>query len=276
MHLSLLPVGAAVLLAAAAPLPAHAQSKQQTDWCVDDGNTVAPDLKINGCTAVIQSGHWSGKRLAWAFNNRGNGYRAKGNIDLAILDYNQALQLDPQYAIAYNSRGNAYHDKGDNDLAIADYNQALRLDPSLIAAYNGRADAYAAKGNYAFAVADYTTSIKLDPSADNFDGRCWMRALIGQDLQGALADCNEALRLRANDANVLNSRGLVELKLGQFDQAIADYGAAVAQNPNDAASLYGRGVAKLRRGDRTGRADIAAAKKIKVDIAEVFAGYGIK
>jgi hypothetical protein len=36
-------------------------------------------------------------------------------------------------------------------------------------------------------------------------------------------------------------------------------------------------VAKLRSGDRAGgEADIAAAKAIKVDIAEVYAGYGVK
>jgi tetratricopeptide (TPR) repeat protein len=277
MRVVLLSVGVAALFVIAAPLSVHAQTKQQVDWCVDDDNAFAPDLRINGCTAVIQSGNSSGKRLAWAFNNRGNAYHAKGDNDHAIAEYNQALQLDPSYAIAYNSRGNAYHDKGDNDLAIADYNRALQLDPNLTAAYNGRANAYAAKGNYAFALADYTTVIKIEPSADSFNGRCWVRALLGQDLQGALADCNEALRRRANDPNVLNSRGLVELKLGQYDQAIADYGAAIAQNPSDAASLYGRGIAKLRRGDRAGaRADFAAAKKIKLDIAAIYAGFGIK
>jgi len=68
----------------------------------------------------------------------------------------------------------------------------------------------------------------------------------------------------------------VQLKLGAFDRAIADYGAAVAKNPKDADSLYGRGMAKLKSGDRAGgEADIAAAKAIKPDIAEVYRGYGV-
>jgi hypothetical protein len=37
---------------------------------VNKGNSFSPDLRINGCTAAIQSGKWSGKNLAWAFNNR--------------------------------------------------------------------------------------------------------------------------------------------------------------------------------------------------------------
>jgi tetratricopeptide (TPR) repeat protein len=100
--------------------------------------------------------------------------------------------------------------------------------------------------------------------------------LVGRDLNGALADCNESLRLRPNDGNTLNSRGLVQFKLGAFDTAIDDYSAAVAQNANDADSLYGRGAAKLKKGDAAGgNADIAAAQAIKPDIAIVSAGNGI-
>src|SRR5262249_28605637 len=73
------------------------------------------------------------------------------------------------------------------------------------------------------------------------------------------------------------SRGLVQLKLGAFAQAIADYGAAAAKNARDANSLYGGGIAKLRSGDAAGgEADISAAKAIKPDIANVYAGYGVK
>ena len=84
------------------------------------------------------------------------------------------------------------------------------------------------------------------------------------------------LRLKPNDANVLNSRGLVQFKIGAFDKAIADYTAAIVQNANDGASLYGRGMAKLKLGDSSGNADIVAAKAIRPDIAGVYAGYGIK
>jgi tetratricopeptide (TPR) repeat protein len=146
-------------------------------------------------------------------------------------------------ATFYGIRGSAYLIKGDNDHAIADLSEAIRLDPA---------------------------------NANNFYPRCRARALDGKDLNGALADCNESLRSRPNNGYVLNSRGLVEFKLGAFDAAISDYNAAVAQNAKDADSLYARGVAKLKNGDTAGgNADIAAAKAIKPNIAAVSAGYGI-
>jgi tetratricopeptide (TPR) repeat protein len=86
-------------------------------------------------------------------------------------------------------------------------------------------------------------------------------------LRQALEDCHESLRLRPHHAATLNSRGLVQLKLGALDQAISDYSEAIAQNSNDADSLYGRGITKLRQGDAAGGAtDVAAAKVAKSDI----------
>jgi tetratricopeptide (TPR) repeat protein len=81
-----------------------------------------------------------------------------------------------------------------------------------------------------------------------------------------LEDCNESLRLRANDAPTLDSRGFTCLKLGQLNHAISDYDGALGLDPNQAESYYGRGVAKLKKDDRRGgNADIAAAKVIQAD-----------
>ena len=41
---------------------------------------------------------------AEVFNNRGNAYYNKGEVDRAIRDYNKALDLNPNYAEAYYSR----------------------------------------------------------------------------------------------------------------------------------------------------------------------------
>ena len=99
---------------------------------------------------------------------------------------------------------------------------------------------------------------------------------VSTELQAALADCNQSLALRPNDANTLDSRGFVYLKLGQFDNAIADYDTALRINPKIATSLFGRGTAKLKTGNSTaGNSDIAAAKAIQADIADQMAALGI-
>jgi tetratricopeptide (TPR) repeat protein len=110
-------------------------------------------------------------KLAAAFTNRGNAYRAKGDNDRAIAHYSEVI-LDPKFAIAFNNRGNAYRAKGDYDRAIADYDEAIRLDPKVAGAFTNRSLAYFAKGDHDRAIADYSEAIQLDPKhAAAFTGR---------------------------------------------------------------------------------------------------------
>ncbi|HMF12392.1 MAG TPA: tetratricopeptide repeat protein [Gemmataceae bacterium] len=50
--------------------------------------------------------------------------------DKAIDAYTNAIRRDPKYSFAYLGRGDAYLLKGDLDRAILDYDQAIRLDPT--------------------------------------------------------------------------------------------------------------------------------------------------
>jgi tetratricopeptide (TPR) repeat protein len=56
-------------------------------------------------------------------------YFRKGDYDWAIPDFDDAIQLDPEFADADNSRGVACEVKNDPDHAIADCNGALKLHP---------------------------------------------------------------------------------------------------------------------------------------------------
>jgi tetratricopeptide (TPR) repeat protein len=69
---------------------------------------------------------------------------AKGDIARAIVDYDDAIELDPKLALAHLNRGIALEAKGNTDLAIADYDEAIRLDPKLASAYSKRGIAYQA------------------------------------------------------------------------------------------------------------------------------------
>ena len=109
-----------------------------------------------------------------------------------------------------------------------------------------------------------------------YNDRCWARALLGQELDEALHDCNAGLRLEPQSPDVLDSRGLVELRRNQFDKAIADYNEALKINPKIAWSLYGRGIAELRKGmTAKGEADVDAAKALAPHLAEFAHRIGV-
>src|SRR5579864_7047745 len=148
----------------AATVPAAAQTKEQIDWC-NGKNEATPDLQIGGCTAIIQSGRFSGSNLAIAFLKRGDAFVKKGGkLDDAIADYSQAIRLDAKKVWAWIGRCRAYMTKKDNDRAIADCASAIKLDSRNASAWTYRGDAYSDKKNYDQAILNYGEGIKLDPN----------------------------------------------------------------------------------------------------------------
>jgi tetratricopeptide (TPR) repeat protein len=266
----------AIALAGAITVAASAlaQSPQERRYCDgEDGASVAQ--RIDACSAVIKANRDKGDKLAEVFNNRGAGYRIKGEYDRAIADYTQAIKLNGKFVAAFNNRGVAYDRKGELDRAIQDFDQAIKLKPSPEAHFN-RGNAYLAKSQYAAAIDDYNAAIKLKPDfGQAYDNRCWSRAVVGI-LKPALADCNEALKLMPSNAATLNSRGFVFLKMTQFDAAVSDFDAALRAEPKLAFALYGRGLARLKNEDPAGESDLTAAKAIQEDIAEEYARYGVQ
>src|SRR5262249_28864095 len=143
----------------------------------------------------------------------------------------------------YYERGAALLELGKYDRALADDNEALRRNP------------------------DYPPAL---------NSRCWAKAVQGNDLNGALADCNAALHLRPESAATLDSLGFVYLRMSRFTDAIAQYTAAIERNSKLAPSFFGRGVAKLRSGDKAGgNADIVQAEALDPGVAKQFALYGV-
>lgn len=177
--------------------PALAQTAKEIDQC-SGREGPAPDVIIQGCTAVIQAGADTAKKLAAAFNNRGVAYRYKGENDRALQDINQAIRLDPNAANHYNNRGIIYRMKGEYDRAISDYDEAIWLKNDYPAAFYNRAITYSEKREY----------------------------------DKALADFEIVLRFDAKNAFALYGRGMMRLKKGETDAASADIAAAKAINPN--------------------------------------------
>jgi tetratricopeptide (TPR) repeat protein len=153
-------VAGVILSGFAAISAAHAVTQQQVEECANNPKRFLPDLSIGSCTAAIQSGRWSGKHLAWAFFNRGNAYAEKNDNDRAIVEYSEAIRLDPKFTVAFTNRGNAYMAKKEYDRAIADYDRSIRIKPTANA-YANRAVAYGRSGDQEKAIADLRKALSL-------------------------------------------------------------------------------------------------------------------
>jgi Flp pilus assembly protein TadD len=119
----------------------------------------------------------------------------KGDLDGAIVAYNQAIKLNPKYPGAYDHLGIAKFKKGDLDGATAEYNQAIKLNPDYAGPYNNRGAVKCRKDDLDGAITDFNQAIELNPNYGlAYRNRGEAKRRKG-DLDGAVADFNRALKL---------------------------------------------------------------------------------
>lgn len=197
--------------------------------------------------------------------------------DDAIARYEAILARDPDDAYGVIGVAEAYNAAKRPKEALREADAAVRLDPLDANVLTWRSNLHLENKRYAAALADAERVIALRPDeAQSWNSRCWVRAVWGEQLDKALADCDASLKIRPRSAPVLDSRGMVRFRQGQLQAALQDYDAALALSPKQAASLYGRGLVKLKLGQQAaGQADLAAATAIDAGIKDRFDGYGL-
>jgi tetratricopeptide (TPR) repeat protein len=133
---------------------AAAEGEQSWQTCI--GATAKPDDRVSACSAVIDAKTETGRKLAVAHCNRGEGLTEKRQLDSALADLNEAVRIDPAYPCAYANRGRVYAFKGDPDRAIAD-----------VYSWNNRGQAKMRLGDKSGAIADFKKALQLQPGLDS-------------------------------------------------------------------------------------------------------------
>ena len=117
--------------------------------------------KLNQCLAAI--GEEQRLNVTEACYHRGMQRCRQGDYEAAILDFDQAIELNSSWADAYYNRGLAYAKLGRYQDAIASYTQALEFQHNWADAYNNRGNAHYKLGNYEQAIADYNQALSINP-----------------------------------------------------------------------------------------------------------------
>jgi tetratricopeptide (TPR) repeat protein len=265
------------LVGACAPADPAVRAERQLQACANAMGL--PQERLHACSEVIAAPGADPRTRAEALIERGVQRAALGQHIRAIADFGRALRADPSQVRAYIERGQVHYDRGAYERAVADYDAALALQPGLQEAVQRREAALRGRESEQVSQLDlFTQALASNPEDPTlWNNRCWIRAVSGEELDYALADCNEALRLDPRHAAALDSRGLVHIKRGEFNEAIADYEAALAVEPGRGHYLYGRGVARLGLGQKQqGEADLAAAERAEPGVGEMYRTYGVE
>ena len=98
-------------------------------------------------------------QIGEAYCRRGEAYLHQGAVDLAMRDFAEALDRDPEMPEAYHGRGNARRDQGNVDRAMADLAEAMRLKPELVAPLVDRGNMHRESGSLDRAIEDLGAAI---------------------------------------------------------------------------------------------------------------------
>jgi Flp pilus assembly protein TadD len=173
-----------------------------------------------------------------ALLQQGASQHAAGNLDAAIASYTSALRIAPNSGVAYLNRASSYLYKGNFQAALADANKALELTvPKMDDVYNVRGTAKAGLLDYDGAIADCNRALKIDPKNWlAYNNRANNRLRKG-DYAGTLADCNKAISLNSGSALGYYNRGFAKTNLGDQAGALADWQKAVSLQASFGAEL---------------------------------------
>ncbi len=212
---------------------------------------------------------------AEAHINLGDALLQKGNVDEAVVHFQKALEIMPDYAEAHNNLGNALFQKGKVDEAIAHYQMALQIIPNFAKAHISLGNALFQKGKVDEAITHYQTALQIKPDfaeAHNILGNALLK--MGK-VDEAITQYQQALQIKPDYAEARINLGNALLQSGEVDKAVAQYQQALQIKPDYAEAHINLGNALLQKG----KVDEAIARyqmalQIKPDSAEAHINLG--
>ncbi|MFW6131785.1 MAG: tetratricopeptide repeat protein [Candidatus Aminicenantaceae bacterium] len=196
--------------------------------------------------------------------NMGLFYLQNNNIDKAIWHLNKSISINPRYDVALCSLGLAYSMKGELIKAEKYYKKTLQVNPALIEVHNYLGIIYHELGYLDKAEQEFITAI----SDDNYKSKhlpyfnlAKLRFEQG-NLEQALSFVNKSISRNSNMVMSHNLRGIIQEKLGNYNQAITSYQSALDIIKNDVTIQFNLAVAYFKN------KQYSEAKKIFLDIRE--------
>lgn len=196
-------------------------------------------------------------------NDRGIELATRGWNDEAILEFQKAIALDPNYAPAHDNIANLYAEKGDYLKALQIYLKAIELEPeSATVRYNFGCFI----SNYAAQIA--LTEYQLATQQESDFPEAHLNLGISLASQGRLLEAIEELQVASlqdpNDAQCPYELACVLLETGKLIEAISELRKAVKKDPDYQPAWLSLGSCYLQQGFYT-EANTALVKAAKLE-----------
>ena len=185
-----------------------------------------------------------------AYLEKGKSLLREGKLREGINYLNQAIEKDLDNAEAFNSRGVAYFELKEYPNAMLDYRQAIQLDPGLYRPYFNRALLFTAQNHLDSALADYGRAAQLAPdTADIYLNRGQVYAMLNQMPQ-AIRDFEKAVQLDEDNAPAWYNLGNTYFREKEYAKATPAFDKATRYDPQFGKAFYGLGLSQYEGGEK--------------------------
>jgi tetratricopeptide (TPR) repeat protein len=162
------------------------------------------------------------------------------NYSAALQQLNQAIEAkenDTSLAYLFFLRGQMHEKTGSLDLAVVDYAEAVKQNPSDIGAHLKAGNVFNLLGKYADALNSYNSALKIKP--DNIDGLLKRADILTATDKDSLAfaDFEKVISLEPENDYAVMSRALIYQRFNQQDKCCADLEKAASLG-NETASEF--------------------------------------
>jgi TonB family protein len=183
---------------------------------------------------AAQSGPNKVPTTAAAYVTRGNNRLNHGEYDLAIADFEKAIDMDPTAAMGFADRGMAYIWKRQYELARKDLDAAYALDPRNPVVFRGRGMLAVDADDLGGAIEAFTTSLEIEPhNVFSLQHRAAALLLAGEQ-DKALAGYAEAIQLQPSSLLSYAARSGIFRAQGKIELSVGEAESLIAANPTDA------------------------------------------
>lgn len=184
--------------------------------------------------------HYPQKDELWLW--RAKAFEYGNNPKEVLLSLDNSIKCNPNRADILYLRAKLLFKNGKFKKAIIDYTNALNVEPFNILLLKERGLAKIEVEDYTGAINDFVTYQSFyykDANAFFFAGKS---AYLNKDINKAIDFFSKALNIDNSLANCYNERGRCYLDNGDYNNAFSDFCMAIDMNPNNGEFFYYRGL----------------------------------
>jgi eukaryotic-like serine/threonine-protein kinase len=207
-------------------------------------------------------------------------YDKPGNLDLAIVALNSAIENDPRFALGYATLGEAYRLKFETDhhpewvqRALESCRNAVEIDGRLPSAHVTLGHLNATLGKDDLALQEFQHALDINArDADALIGMAGIYEHMGR-LVDAEANYRRAIALRPDYWDGYNALGDFYDRQKRFSDSLAQYRLIIELTPDNIAAYNNLGIEYMQLNDAGSNAAAETAFRKSIQIAPNYQAY---